>query len=373
MPASLYTARQKKLSAALESSGFHLLVLNAGPSLRYFTGLDFHLSERPIVFFFSPDAAPVAVLPELEKGKLSNLDFEVRSHTYGEDPSTWPRSFRNAAIAARLDFRRVGIEPTRMRVLELRLLENAAPRSAYIGAAEVTSSLRMVKDAAELTSMRRAVDVAQAAIQNTLGELREGMTEREAASELVLQLFRAGSGSELPFSPIVAFGDHSANPHAVPSDRKLTSGDLVLFDWGATIDGYASDLTRMFSFGEPDDELVRITSIVGEANAAARRSAEPGISAGEVDRAARSVIEDAGYGAAFVHRTGHGLGMETHEDPYIRAGNELTLREGMVFTIEPGIYIPGRGGARIEDDVAVTAGGAESLSTLARELKPLPL
>lgn len=371
MPESPLLARQKKLAAALEAHGFPIFALNAGPSLSYLTGLDFHLSERPVVFFFAPDAAPVAVLPELEKGKLADLEFDLRPHTYGEDPSTWARTFKNAAIDARLDFKRVGIEPTRIRVLELRLLENAAPQSAYIGAADVIAGLRMLKDDTEIDAMRRAVNVAEQALAQMLTAVKKDMTEREAASELVLQLLRAGSDSALPFSPIVAFGDHTANPHAVAGDRRLAEGDLMLFDWGASIRGYASDLTRMFSFGEPDGELARITAIVGEANAAALSAARPEVPAGDVDGAARQVISREGYGHAFVHRTGHGLGMESHEEPYIRAENATLLKEGMVFTIEPGIYIPGSGGARIEDDVLITQNGAESLSTLSRELERL--
>ncbi len=373
MPESPLLARQKKLAAALETQGFQVLALNAGSSLRYLTGLDFHLSERPVVFFFAPDSAPVAVLPELEKGKLTNLNFELRAHTYREDPTTWARTFKNAAMDAQLDFRRVAIETTQMRVLELRLLENAAPRSAYIGSADVMAALRMFKDDVEIDAMRRAVDVAQRALEQTLPRLKEGMTEREAASELVLQLFHSGSDSALPFSPIVAFGAHSANPHAVAGDRRLAPGDMLLFDWGATVDGYASDLTRMFSLGEADKELVRITAIVGEANRAAFQAAKPGVRAGEIDRAARDVIVQEGYGHAFVHRTGHGLGMDGHENPYIHADNAEQLGSGMVFTIEPGIYIPGYGGARVEDDVLITADGAESLSTLPRALKQLEI
>lgn len=371
MPENTFITRQRKLAAALEAHGFHIFALNAGPSLHYLTGLDFHLSERPIVFFFAPDAAPVAVLPELEKGKLSDLAFDLRPYTYGEDPRTWARTFKHASIEARLDFKGVGIEPRRMRVLELRLLENAAPRSAYIGNEEVMAGLRMIKGDEEVDAVRRAVHVAERALEQTLGSVKEGMTEREAASELVLQLFQSGSGSVLPFSPIVAFGERTSNPHAVPGDQRLAAGDLMLFDWGASVDGYASDLTRMFSFGDPDEELAKISAVVEAANAAAFEAASPGVAAGDVDRAARDLIAGAGYEHAFVHRTGHGLGMEVHEEPYIRAGNDMPLGRGMIFTIEPGIYIPGAGGARIEDDVLITSDGAESLSTLPRDLRML--
>lgn len=363
-----YLARQKKLSAALSEHKLSMLALNPGPTLSYLTGLHFHLSERPILFIFSSDSTPHIVIPELEKGKLTNLDFDLRSHTYTEDPSTWERAFRNIAAEVRLDFRRVAIEPRRMRVLELRLLENAAPRSAYISGDPVIAAIRMIKDADEIASMRKAVLVAQTAITETLRHLKSGITEMEAASELVLQLLRAGSDSELPFAPIVAFGEHSADPHAVPGKRKLAPGELVLFDWGAAVDGYVSDITRMFSFGEIDEKLVRVTQIVERANQAAFEVAGPRVSASVVDTAARSIIEDAGFGPYFIHRTGHGLGLEAHEEPYIRGNNGLDLLPGMTFTIEPGIYIPELGGARIEDDVMVTSDGAERLTDLPRNL-----
>lgn len=197
------------------------------------------------------------------------------------------------------------------------------------------------------------------------------MTEKATANELIVQLLRAGSDPHLPFSPIVAFGENSANPHAVPTDRILQAGDLVLIDWGAGFEGYFSDITRTFTFGEVDSELMRVGDIVLEANQAARKAGTPGLDAGVIDRAARSVIEGAGYGEAFIHRTGHGLGMEAHEAPYIFAGNDLILAPGMTFTIEPGIYLTGKGGVRIEDDVVMTEKGLASLTDMPREVLPV--
>jgi Xaa-Pro dipeptidase len=172
----------------------------------------------------------------------------------------------------------------------------------------------------------------------------------------------------MPFSPIVAFGPNSANPHATPTERQLAEGDLLLFDWGAAVDGYFSDITRTFAVGDVDPELTKIAGIVKEANAAARAIGKPGLPISAVDKAARNVIELAGYGEYFTHRTGHGLGMEGHEEPYIRGDNEQLLETGMTFTIEPGIYLPGRGGVRIEDDVLVTENGLESFTDYPREL-----
>ncbi len=195
------------------------------------------------------------------------------------------------------------------------------------------------------------------------------MTEKEIAAELVVQLLRHGSQSDMPFAPIVSSGPNSANPHAVPSDRKLRPGDLLVVDWGAAVDGYISDLTRTFAVGKVDEEYRKIHQIVLEANAAGRAAAQPGVPCANVDSAARTVIEKAGYGQYFTHRTGHGIGMEPHEDPYMRGDNLQLLEPGMAFTVEPGIYLPGRNGVRIEDNVVITEDGAECLSDMPRELR----
>lgn len=360
--------RHNLLTAALEDSGLGSLALNAGPSLTYLTGLHFHLSERPTVFLFVPDQAPLAVLPELESGKVRGLSFDVAVFPYGERPDTWLRAFQDAVESAHIDGVRLGVEPRRIRMLELDYLRAAAPQAEIVSAEECLASLRMHKDDFEIAAMRKAVEIAQTALGKTLPQIHAGMTERELAAELTLQLLRSGSEPELPFFPIVASGPNGANPHAYPTDRELSRGDLLILDWGAACQGYASDLTRTFAIGEPDEELARVAGIVSAANAAARAKAAPGVMASEVDRAARQVIEDSGYGAYFIHRTGHGLGLDSHEEPYIRSDNEQALAEGMTFTIEPGIYLPGRGGVRVEDDFLINANNGESLSDLPREL-----
>jgi Xaa-Pro dipeptidase len=190
------------------------------------------------------------------------------------------------------------------------------------------------------------------------------------ASVLKLSLLAAGA-ENVSFDPIVSGGPNSANPHASPTDRPVRVGEFLLFDWGVYVDGYASDITRTFPVGEMESEMRRIYDLVQEANAAGRAAVKPGATCGEVDAAARRVIELGGYGEYFTHRTGHGLGLQVHEAPFIVAGNERVLEPGMTFTIEPGIYLPGRGGVRIEDDVVVTEEGGESLSTFSRDWAPI--
>ncbi len=359
-------SRLSQLQTLLPQAGLDALALNPGPTLTYLTGLHFHLMERPIVGLFTARGEAALVLPQLEGEKTTA--WEGRTFPYGEDPTTWGKAFRRALDALGLTAARIGVEPTRLRVLELRFLEAAAPQAVFLSGAEVIAQLRLRKEEDEIAALRRAVAIAEAAFQAALATFRAGMTERQLAAEIVIQLLRHGSEPELPFQPIVAAGPNAANPHATPTERPIAPGDLVIVDWGANHQGYFSDLTRTLAVGAVDPELERIARLVAEANAAARAEVRPGLPAGKVDAAARRVIAQAGYGDFFLHRTGHGLGLEVHEPPFLYAGNRQPLAQGMTFTVEPGIYLPGRGGVRIEDDLVVTDQGSETLSTLPRDL-----
>ncbi len=371
MSSSDLSQRHQKLAGVLGKQGLDALVLNPGPSLPYLTGLHFHISERPVVVFFSPNKPPIIVLPELEALKIQDLPYPIQAFPYDENPANWKKAFQGAIQAGEFEKGRIGVEPRALRVLELQFLEGAAPEAQFVSGEAVIAELRMRKDAAEVAAMREAAEIAQKSLQATLPMIKPGAAERQIAAELVIQLLRHGSKFAIPFSPIVSGGPNSANPHATPTDRELAPGDLLVIDWGANVRGYFSDITRTFAIGEVDPELKHIAEIVREANAAGHGCAGPGVPAAQVDHAARRVIEDAGYGQYFTHRTGHGLGLEGHEEPYIRSDNQLPLEVGMSFTIEPGIYLPGRGGVRIEDDVVVTPNGIENLTDLPRELVTL--
>ena len=362
-------SRLSKLSSTLRTSGLDALALNAGPSLTYLTGLHFHLSERPVVAIFTAEQAPVIVLPELEMLKVNGLPYEIKAFPYGENPVEWDGVFRKAILSLRLDGKCIGVEPSAMRLLEFRNIKAGAPEADFPDASVVVSSLRVRKDADEIATMRKAVKAAQDALEVMIPLIKIGMTEKELAAELVVQLFRHGSQSELPFPPIVSSGPNSANPHATPTDRSVRLGDLLVVDWGAAVDGYISDLTRTFAVGEVEAEYSKIHAIVLEANTAGRAAGKPGAPCAAVDKAAREVIEKSGYGVYFTHRTGHGIGMEAHEEPYMRGDNLQQLEPGMAYTVEPGIYLPGRNGVRIEDNMVVSETGAECLSDMPRELR----
>lgn len=360
--------RQKKLTSALEKANLAGMILNPGPSLTYLTGMHYHLSERPIVALFAPNSTPLLVLPEFESVKTHNLPYELKTFTYSEDPNTWAGAFEQAAKALGFTDGQIGVEALSMRVLELRYLEAVLPEINYVTAEEIIGQLRMYKDSDEASAMRKAVKIAEDAMKATIPQIKIGMTERELAAELTSQLFKHKSEPTLPFAPIVAGGPNSANPHAFPTDRQLASGDLLVMDWGASFDGYFSDMTRTFGVGDVNEEFAKVHKLVQEANSAARAAVSPGTTSHDLDKAARDVIEAGGYGEEFFHRTGHGLGLEVHEAPYIRADNLRILEPGMTFTIEPGIYLSGQGGVRIEDNMLVTEDGAESFTNLPREI-----
>jgi len=361
-------SRIDRLNQMLSTSGFDALALNPGSTLTYLTGLHFHLMERPTVLLVVPGKVPALVLPELEVGKARSGEVELQTFSYGDNPGNWHLAFEQATAALDMNGKRIGIEPTRLRYLELKFIEQAAPQARFESADEIFSGLRMQKDSGEIERMRRAVKMAQQALLATLPMVKAGVTEKEIAAELFLQLLKAGSDTEIPFMPIVAGGPNSADPHAVPTDRPLQNGDLLVIDWGARCGGYCSDLTRTFAIGPVEPELQEIAAIVAQANSAGRAASQPEIPAGEVDRAARAVIDAAGYGPQFFHRTGHGLGLDEHEPPYMFGENQLILAPGMTYTVEPGIYLTGRGGVRIEDNLVITASGSETLSDLPREL-----
>lgn len=348
---------------------FSAMAVNAGPTLTYLTGLHFHLMERPVVAVFSPGQEPRLILPELELAKLDGLHFSVRVFAYGENPAGWPAVFAEALKGLGVSGRKIAVEPRQLRLLEYDYLRDACSDARFVDGSAVFAALRARKDAEEISCMRRAVKIAEDALTATLDKVAIGTTEKEIAGELLLQLISHGSDISLPFAPIVAAGPNAANPHSQPSDRPLTAGDLLIVDWGASSAGYASDLTRTFAVGAIEPLTEKIHKIVQQANSAGRAAGRPGFACADVDLATRRVIEAAGFGANFTHRTGHGIGMECHEDPYIRSDNGQLLEEGMVYTIEPGIYLPGKNGVRIEDDVVVTATGTESLSTMSREIR----
>jgi Xaa-Pro dipeptidase len=360
-------SRLDRLTQEILAQGMDGIALMPGPNMVYLSGIHTHVSERPILLFLPADDDPAIIIPSLEAMKARDAGIPEERIFDWTDDEGYTGAFQKACAHLELSDYLLGVEALHMRVLELELLQRYAPGLQIVHAEPVVGALRLVKDASELAAMERAIDVAQKAIEQLIPQIKIGMTEKQIAARLT-QLQLDGGADSIAFGPIVSAGPNSASPHAVPTERPLQSGDLLVIDWGCYVDGYPSDITRTFAVGDIEPELKTIYEAVKLANQQGKAMAAPGTTGQDVDRAARDVIEDAGYGQYFIHRTGHGLGLEVHEPPFMMEGSTEPLAVGNVFTVEPGIYLPGRGGVRIEDDVVITADGRRSLTTLPRDL-----
>ncbi len=366
--------RIDKLMAAARNVGVDCVAVMPGVNMMYLTGLSFHLSERPTLALFPVEGDPALILPALEASKPEagpvTIDWRLFPWTDEEGPAN---AFKQACEALNLSGHTLAVEELILRVMELKLLKASTSGVRLAAAEPLVGGLRMRKDESEIAAMRRAVEIAEAALADTLEKVRAGMTEKELAAELQVACLRYGAEGA-SFEPIVLVGANTALPHGGPGDKVIRGNQLLLFDFGVSVNGYVSDITRTFALGEvEDEELKRIYKIVLEANEAGRAAARPGVEIQEVDRAARKVINEAGYKENFTHRTGHGLGLDVHEAPFAREGDVTLLESGMTFTIEPGVYIPGKGGVRIEDDVVITDEGCKSLTTFDRALRVIPV
>ncbi len=371
MTEDIHAERRERAAARLRETGSAGLICFPSRNLQYLTGFDEAPGERHF-FLVIPaaemsDAEPVLFVPALYERQVreeTTVD-DVRTWTDGDDPTA---AVRDLLGERGLSEGRLLVDDTMWATFAQDLRE-AAPNATWGLASEALAALRVRKDEAELSAMRAAADTADATVRDLreLGTDAVGMTERELARWIADRLTEHG-GDGVSFETIVAAGPNGAKPHHGSSDREIESGEPVVLDFGTRVDGYPSDQTRTLVFeGDPPAEYERVHEVVREAQAAAVDAVEPGVTAESIDRAARDVIDEAGYGDAFVHRTGHGVGLDVHEEPYVVAGNDRPLERGMVFSIEPGIYLEGRFGCRIEDLVVVTENGCERLNRTDRE------
>ena len=361
-------ARLEKLQRIIRESGYDAAALVPGPTLTYLTGVRWYLSGRPLVMFVRPEGDPAMIIPLLEMPRIERTaPFSIAYYVY-TDAEGYRPAFDEACNGLDLDGKKVAVEAMKMRVLEGHLIEHYSPGCTVIYADAELVKARIHKEPGELDAMRQAIKISEAALEATLPQIKVGMTERQALRILLDEMANRGSEGNA-FDPIVLAGPKSAQPHGEPSDDPIKAGELLLFDFGAAIDGYPADITRTFAVGEISPEMTKVYETVKAANEAGIRAAKPGMAAQELDRIVRKVIHDAGYGQHFIHRTGHGLGLDIHEGPNIVEGNHQILEPGMVFTIEPGIYLPEKGGVRIEDNVTVTETGVEVLTSYPKALR----
>ena len=368
---NIHSERIQRIAAQAKAAGLDAVALTPSPNFIWATGLRKHLSERPCVLIIRADGVFGVISAGFEIPSIQEVLPAILPFPFQDTPARWGEAFAEAGKRIGLNGKTIGVEPRHFRFHEFSFLTENIAGIRPVGAAELFAGLRLRKTADELAKMKKAARIAERALEDTLPIIKPGVREIEIADTLIGNLIRNGSQVELPFDPIIGSGPNSADPHAAVSKREVRPGEFVLIDWGARYDGYCSDLTRTFAVGEASEEMRTVHETVLAANRTAAAFARPGVRAGDVDGAARSVIRAAGYGDFFTHRLGHGLGMECHEDPYMFAENDLTLEPGTVFTDEPGIYLPGRFGVRIEDDLVVTDSGCEALTSFPRELRIL--
>ena len=333
-------------------------------SIAYLTGFHAEPHERLMALAVRPDRATL-VVPALERERAANNAEQapVLAWRDGEDPYDLVRE----ALGAQP---RLGVEKEHLTVHAAEALSAVVGARELVDVAPEIRRLRRTKSPAELEKLTRACAITDQVSEEVLGNLHAGQSELELAVKMGAVI--GARDAALSFETSVQSGANSAMPHHDPSGRRLEAGDLVLFDFGAAYEGYCADLTRMAVVGRPTARQREIYAVVLRAHDAAIKAVRPGATTGQVDAAAREVIEAAGFGANFFHRVGHGLGLEVHEDPSLDPGSATVLEPGMVFTIEPGIYLPGWGGVRIEDDIVVEAGGCRVLSNANRELRMVP-
>jgi D-alanyl-D-alanine dipeptidase len=360
--AERFAERRSRALEAAGAAGLAGLLVAPGPDLAYLVGHEPPPLERLTLLILSVDRAPVLVVPALEAPAA-----ESAPGVGGIQLAAWRDGAEDPyGIVAGL----LGPGPYALGdqtwAVHLLGLERAAPRCEFRSAGEALPPLRAVKDADEIGRLRAAAAGADAVFAEIVGLPFAGRRELDVAADLD-RLLRQHGHQRVDFT-IVGSGPNAASPHHGASERPIEAGDAVVLDFGGVANGYCSDITRTVFVGEPDAERRAVYDVVREAQQAAFEAVRPGVAAQEVDRAARGVIGEAGYGERFVHRTGHGIGIEMHEPPYIVEGNSTPLAAGMTFSDEPGIYLPGRFGVRIEDQVVVTREGAERLNEASRDV-----
>lgn len=363
---SVYARRISQAATSAAAAGLSGLIIGTGPEMAYLTGSWISSHERLTALVIPVAASPVLVAPDVDRAELKlsalpELDLDLVGWVDGDDPH---RLVADAIPGA--DPVALGSSLTADHVLKLQ--ELLGDRRTVL-ATESLKELFMRKDADEIEQLRRAgraIDVVHAEVPDLL---RAGRTEAEVAADLEKLILAEHDAVDFI---IVGSGPNGADPHHSFSDRELAAGEPVVVDIGGTYGvGYHSDCTRTYVVGGPagvDAEFTELYRVLFDAQEAACAAVRPGVTAESIDRVAREHIAAAGYGEYYIHRTGHGIGLSTHEEPFIMAGNELVLEEGMAFSVEPGIYLPGKFGARIEDILAVTADGAESLTCQPRVL-----
>lgn len=351
-----------QLTKALEQEQVYAAVLSDPVSINYLTGYLADPHERHMYLFVFADKSPLLFLPALDVARAElTVDFPVVGYQDSENP--WEKI---KAVLPKTDYPQVAVEFDNLNVSKYKGLQTVFSGD-FVNLTPALQQMRLIKSADEIDKMLVAGKYADMAVQVGFDNISLDVTETDIIAQIEFEMKKQGI-NKMSFDTMVLTGNNAANPHGIPGTNKIENNALLLFDLGVETLGYTSDMTRTVAVGKPDQFKTDIYNICLEAQLTAQDSIKPGVTASEVDAAARKVIEKAGYGEYFNHRLGHGLGMDVHEFPSIMAGNDMEIQEGMCFSVEPGIYIPGKVGVRIEDCGYVTKTGFEVFTKTPKEL-----
>jgi len=367
------TDRYQNLRTVAKNLSCDAIAIVPGANFQRLFNVNFHQNERPPMVLVPTEGKPVAVVPNLELGSFKAIDFEGEVFDWQDQDGYQPAFnslFKHLSERASnpTSIKRVGVEGQVMRVFVHHAMQAANSKLEIADAQKAIAALRICKNELEIAALRRAITVSETALQATIDQVRVGMSEKQIESVLVQNLFAAGA-DEMAFEPIVAAGDNSAKPHAsARPDYQVKAGDALLIDFGARVDGLCADITRTFFIQQCSDLQRSVYETVLAANLAGCEAVAPSVSAHHIDDVTSAVLEQSAHSDRIKHKTGHGLGRDIHEDPYIMRGNHELLEPGMVFTVEPGLYQLDDFGVRIEDDVLVSKTGCDILTQFDKSL-----
>lgn len=357
------SSRIEQLEQSMNEKGWDSLLVTDPKHVYYLTGFASDPHERFLGLLLVRGEEPTLIVPALD-AEAANAASSVKNivtHGDTDNPYALLQRLFKGSIGT------LGIEKEQLTVARYEELSAAVSANQYADIGPLLRSMRVNKSPEEIKRMKHAMELIEEVLRQGLKSVKTGVTEIEIVAELEYLMKKLGAQGP-SFETMVLSGPKTALPHGTPGDRKIQHGDLLMFDMGVYADGYASDITRTFAVGDISPELKKIYNAVLEANLQGIQAIKPGVTLASVDKAARDAIENAGYGPYFLHRLGHGLGMDVHEYPSVHGNNADLVQPGMVFTVEPGVYVAGLGGVRIEDDIFVTDNGVEVLTSYPKEL-----
>ncbi|SFD60942.1 Xaa-Pro dipeptidase [Lentibacillus persicus] len=361
------TKRLASLHEKLKEHNLDSMLITSTANFYYLSNYYTDPHERFIAVYISRFHDPLMIVPALEKDDAKKAGWAYELIAYGDDENPWEKFYQFLKRHDKMP-ETIGMEYSHLTLDRFQQIKQILPEAVFQDAGDILSSLRVIKSSEEYKLLKEAAEFADYGIETGIKAIKEGTSELEIIAKIEYELKKQGI-REMSFSTMVLSGSKTASPHGTPSMKMIEKGDLVLFDLGVIYEGYCSDISRTVAFNSITPEQKSIYNTVREAETKAIESSKPDTAVKDIDLTARSHIEEKGYGHYFIHRIGHGLGIETHEFPSMHSENKLPIKKGMCYTIEPGIYVPGKGGVRIEDMVFISDSGPETLTKFPKELQ----